>query len=294
MPAMVPVPATLPERPTDVGAQVNAAFRTFGTHARAVFAPALAGQLLALLPYLAMPEVGSEPAAAAELLDWLARPATWALLVAVSVAQLHLSCVILYRLGCRGRGRDPGLPASFQHGLQRTAAAVASLLLYLAGLAAASLPFLLLVGLAAASGQGALSGLLALAALFSCALPVWWSLAAGLALPAVVLERRGPIAAIGRSLALVRGSWWRISVVLGVVLLVHLAVSMVLGTVLAIAAMAGLASAPGTGGPGSGWMLALQLLLSPVNALLLILLFSGLLAVFNDRVRAVEHAASGG
>jgi hypothetical protein len=298
MRGMLPVSATLPTSAGDIGRQLEAAFRTFWVHWKAGFALAFIAQLIALLPavmppFAAAPESADPMQSMLQLLDWYARPSTWLLLALVIACQILLMTALSYRLGCCGRGQDPGLVASVNRGLSGFPAALGATLLYLAGLLLSLLPMLLLAGLAASDGLGALArSLLALLALSALGLPTWWSLAASLYLFAVALERRGAVAALQRSLNLIRGRWWLSSAVVGIVLLVHLTVSLLTGMVVALAAMAGTLAGDGSEALlQGGWVIGAQLLMSPVAALLQILLLCGLLAVFNDRV-LVEESGS--
>lgn len=290
---MVPVTATLPTAPGDVGKQLEAAFRTFWTHWKRGFALAFIAQLIGLLPLALMPRVQDSLPDVSAMLQWYLRPSTWLLFVVVLLCQVFLLAALHFRLGCLGRGQDPGLVGSVNRALGRLPAALGASVLYLLGLLASLLPMLLIAALAAAEGLGnLLRSLLALAALASLALPTWWSLAASLCLFAAVLERRSSIASIGRSLALLHRRWWISSAVIGIVLVVHLTVSMLIGGVVMLAALAGTLAADGAEGLLQGsWMVGAQLLMSPLAALLQVLLICGMLAVFNDRVLACEASA---
>lgn len=291
---MVTVTASLPTTPGDIGRQLEAAFRSFWVHWRRGFALAFIAQLIGLLPLALMPRAQDPLAGLGELLEWYTRPGTWALFAFTLACQVFLFAALHYRLGCCGRGMDPGLVGSVNRALGRFPAALGAVLLYLAGLLISLLPMLAVVAVAASEGMGDLiRSLLGLVALGALALPTWWSLAAGLCLFAVVLERRSALAAIHRSLALVHGHWWISSAVVGIVLLVHLTASMLIGGVVMVAAMAGaLAQGGAEGLMQSGWMIGAQLLVSPLSALLQILLVCGLLAVFNQRVLADEGATA--
>jgi hypothetical protein len=83
---------------------------------------------------------------------------------------------------------------------------------------------------------------------------VWFSVMFSLAAPAVVLERRGPARALGRSWRLVRGSFWRVFGILLLAELIVLVVSAVLQVPFSLAetlaggsaGLFGLGGAPGT------------------------------------------------
>ncbi|MCK7593681.1 hypothetical protein [Pseudomarimonas salicorniae] len=290
---MVPVNATLPAEPGDIGRQLEAAFRTFWVHWKPGFLLAFIGQLIGLLPAVLMPRGGDPMQTMDGLIEWYSRPGTWLLFALVVVCQVFLFTALSYRLGCCGRGQDPGLVASVNRALARFASALGAFLLYVGGLLLSMLPMLMIVGWAASDGLAPLTrsliGLLALAAL---GLPTWWSLAASLNLFAVALERRSAMAAISRSLALIRGHWWISSAVLGIVLLVHLTVSLVIGLVIGMVALGStMDTSPGDPSQASSLLIGVQLLMSPLAALLQVLLVCGLLALFNQRVLAVDQGA---
>ena len=118
----------------------------------------------------------------------------------------------------------------------------------------------MLVILAVLHAPGALiGGLAALGAIAAIILTIWFTIMFRMAAQAVVLEREGPVRALGRSWRLVRGSFWR---VLGITLLAGLIVVVTAG-VLQIpfslfAAMAGGGNSllPSTGGNVAGILIS--------------------------------------
>jgi hypothetical protein len=119
---------------------------------------------------------------------------------------------------------------------------------------------IVLVILAVVHAPGALiGGLAALGAIAGIILTIWFTIMFRMAAQAVVLEREGPVRALGRSWRLVRGSFWR---VLGITLLAGLIVVVTAG-VLQIpfslfAAMAGGGNSllPSTGGNVAGILIS--------------------------------------
>lgn len=93
---------------------------------------------------------------------------------------------------------------------------------------------------------------------------VWIAIKISLAAPALVLERVGPIKALGRSWQLTGGQWWRI---FGITLLANIIVSMISSIVQvpAVAIMAASAGAAGT--PGVAAVLTSELISVVVSAL---------------------------
>ena len=119
---------------------------------------------------------------------------------------------------------------------------------------------IVLVILAVLHAPGALiGGLAALGAIAAIILTIWFTIMFRMAAQVVVLEREGPVRALGRSWRLVRGSFWR---VLGITLLAGLIVVVTAG-VLQIpfslfAAMAGGGNSllPSTGGNVAGILIS--------------------------------------
>lgn len=291
MRGMLPVTATLPSAPVDIGGQLEAALKTFWRHWKACFPLAFIPQLLALVPLLPLLglDQGDDPLGTLEhMLAWYTRPLGWLLFLLTVLGQLFLYLALCFRLGYRARGQDPGWTRSANAALSRYAAGLGSAALYLIVLMLALLPSLVLLGLAFSGTLGALMGTLAgLLGLLLMAPGAWWMVAAGLALYCCILERTGAIASISRSLRLIRGHWWEASAVLGVVLVAHLTVhtgaSMVTGIVIGTSMLGG--DSLDILAPMRA-MLALQLLMTPLAAWLQIWLSCGVLAIFNNRVLA--------
>jgi len=120
-------------------------------------------------------------------------------------------------------GSEPGARRSLSFGLRQVPRLLA---LYLLWFLAFGLVFGVLAGLTALAGPGVLVALLALIPL-AFYLGICWSLAT----PALLFEDAGPVRALKRSYALVRGSWWR---VLGVLMVGVLLVSILSGILQAI------------------------------------------------------------
>lgn len=297
MRGMLPVTATLPSAPVDIGGQLEAALKTFWRHWKACFLLALIPQLLALLPLLPVLgfEGGGDPLAALEqAFSWYTRPLGWLLFLFAMLGQLFLYLALCFRLGYRARGQDPGLARSANVALSRFAAGLGSVALFFVLLMLALLPALVLLGLAFSGTLGTLwSTLAGLLGLLLIGPGAWWMVAAGLGLYCCILERTGPVASLLRSLRLIRGHWWEASAVLGVVLAAHLVVHIGAST------LGGLLIGASTLGSDQldimapmRIMLALQLLMSPLAAWLQIWLSCGVLVIFNNRVLAEASGAA--
>lgn len=65
---------------------------------------------------------------------------------------------------------------------------------------------------------------------------IWLTTMFALGGNAIVIEKQGPIEAMKTSWYLVRGNWWRVTVVLGVILLLHLMFVLALGIVVSLGA----------------------------------------------------------
>lgn len=110
-----------------------------------------------------------------------------ALLSLVLFSVASAACVHLVAEG--REGRDVSWAAALGFGLSRAAGVLAASLLVLVAV---------LLGLLALVVPG-----------------IWLAVALALTTPALVLERLGPVAAMRRSFALVRGQWWRTAAVVG-------------------------------------------------------------------------------
>ena len=283
---MVTTSPLLPDRPQPLGALIDHSFRIWTSTLPHCFGFALLPSLVSAIPGRLMPRGDSnDPVAQANLLlEWLQRPSVWLLYGLLAALTVACHGALVYRMGMQGRSEDPGLVASISRGLQRLPAAFCAWLLYALVVGLSMLPWLAgLAALSQAFSGFALVFWFVLGSLVLLLPSAWISLAAGFFLFAAVLERRGPIASLLRSVELVRGQWWRSGVVVSVPLLVYVA-GVGFGAILA----GGLAAMIAVGLNGrealaSGeWMLGMELLLAPVNAALLPLFFAGALVMFNE------------
>jgi hypothetical protein len=105
----------------------------------------------------------------------------------------------------------------------------------------------IVIGLAAANAGGAAVGLGIIGGIGTFVVFVWIVIRLTLAVPAVVLEGIGPLAALRRSWQLVQGSWWR---VFGITLLAGIVVA-IIGFILEFPF--GIVSSLAGGGSGGGF-----------------------------------------
>ncbi|HXP18265.1 MAG TPA: hypothetical protein VN840_01350 [Streptosporangiaceae bacterium] len=177
-----------------------------------------------------------------------------------------LLLVILFRgiltgmlTGAMGRGvlgRKVGIGPTVRDSRLGTVLAVAFLTLAIfVCLWAVPLAIVVALAIAGLPVVAAIAG--CLGAIAAVVLTVWLYVTLSLAMPAAVLERLGPVAALSRSWHLARGSFWRL---LGILLLASLVVSVTAGLLTAPVTLARLAA----GGPFSfistghsiGWLIA--------------------------------------
>lgn len=280
---MLPVPPTLPTRPTEFSEQIEAMLRVWRSSWRPCLPFALLANLSGLMPGLMLPPLPLDDAAATVL--WLQQPQVAAIYLWITVLSVFSHAALAYRQGMLGRGSEPGLLASMVRALQRLLPSLLGWLLYLLALSLLLLPAS--VGLAMVLQAAAANPFLALIGVaLMLILPIpgaWFGVAGGLFLYAIVLERRAPLAALRRSIDLVRGFWWQAAALVSVATLAYLVgvlMAVLIGTSLARAIAPWLLGQDAL--DGNAWLLWAQLLVAFLTAPLLPLFFAGGLVVFND------------
>lgn len=229
-----PQPGVIPLRPLRLGDMVSASFATLGRHWKQLVGVMLAVQgicllVMALLAGIAVaavydhiepvfdPPYGQTPSAE-HLTPFLVAAVTlFVLLFAVGLlgmAMLTALCPAILREAVRGRPTT--FRAMWREALRRTPAVLGALAL--TGLIAGA-PVLVALAvciplvIASTSGDDPSPGALLLLPVFMLlALPVtvWLGTRLSLAPAAAVMEEAGPVTALRRSTALVKGQWWRI------------------------------------------------------------------------------------
>lgn len=279
---MIPSHHPLPSEPAEVGRLVETMFRVFTATLRACFPLMLAPSLLGVLPLLTMPNPELDPFGA---LTWFQRPSVWIMYLTIILASALCINAAVFRMAMLGRGHDADLAKSLARGLQRLPASLVGWLLYTLLTLATLLPWIgaMLAGFAVDPQFGGAVG--ALLGSWTLALPTWACVAFGFFLFAIVLERAGPLASFRRSMHLVRGSWWRTSLVVGLALLVY-SLGMFFVTLMAFAVAALVVwAAPGTSVINAAYLLiGVQLLMAPFAAMGQQLVVASGLAMFNDLV----------
>jgi hypothetical protein len=136
--------------------------------------------------------------------------------------------------------------------------------------------------------------------LLTLPLTAWLAVMLSLTIPVVVLERRGPIAALGRSWRLVLGSYWR---TFGIYLLTYL-IAMVLSLVIGfpIGVVDGLAGALGGSGTGTARVtvailvvidIAISSLIATIESGVLVLVYADMRMRKEGMDLVLLHAAAG-
>ncbi|MFD0267493.1 hypothetical protein ACFVGY_12975 [Streptomyces sp. NPDC127106] len=229
-----PQPGVIPLRPLELGEILSGAFATIRAHWKQ-----LAGVMLAVtaivLPVMGL-AVGVAVAAVFEHFEPVFNPPFGEEPPAEDVAALLVAAgvlfVVLLVLGLFGmavvtalcpavlKEAVTGRPTTFRvmwRAAVRRAPAVAGATILgglIAGLpmiAALAVGIPVVVGSVAAADSGpAILGLLPVLMLAALPVTLWLTTRFGLASAVVVLEEVGPVAALRRSTALVRGAWWRI------------------------------------------------------------------------------------
>jgi hypothetical protein len=277
---MITTPAPLPAQPADLGGMIDATFRTFALTLWACFPLTVAPGLISLLPALWMPDVEVDPAAA---LEWFLRPSTWLIYACIIMVSVLCMSAVVHRMGMAGRGHPVSLTESVGRGIERFAAALLGWLLYVLILLVSLVPLFAVVSLGAGMGESTGAAIAFLLGLWLLALPTWASLAFGLFLYALVLERRSAVDSLRRSAQLIHGHWWRSSVVIGVAILVYSMAIMFAAIIVGVIAAGLTWAAHGQQAlQDPSWLIGFQLLLTPFAALGQQLFIASGLVVFND------------
>ncbi|WP_218783246.1 hypothetical protein, partial [Streptomyces sp. BR123] len=228
-----PQPGVIPLRPLDLGEILGGAFATMRAHWKQ-----LAGVMLAVmaivLPAMGL-AVGIGVASVFEHFEPVFDPPFGEEPPADDVAPLLVAggvlFVVLMALGLFGMavvtalcpavlkeavtGRPTTFRTMWRAAVRRTPAVAGAVLLagLIAGLpmlAALAVGIAVVVASAAADSGPAVLGLIPVLMLAALPVTLWLTTRFGLASAVVVLEDAGPVTALRRSAALVRGAWWRI------------------------------------------------------------------------------------
>ncbi|HZR98706.1 MAG TPA: hypothetical protein VFE37_08370 [Chloroflexota bacterium] len=236
-------------------------------------------------PNLLWWQFGAQPVPWNAMEGWQAIVSVLIFLVSFVAGSLELAAVV-YATSALCLGRPVTIGEAYRRGLSRFWAIVRASLL-LVGLAVA----LMVAWMVPAFVSPALICLTSPLAIGAAVyLGVRWSLA----IPALVVEGLGAIAALGRSQALVRGAWWRTLltlILLGILLLVLWGIAYALVSALVSGVQSVLA--PGVRGQ-TDWAAAVESLLnSAVGLVFGPLLYIGLTLMYYDRrVRAEAYDLS--
>jgi hypothetical protein len=204
-------PGIIPLRPLSLGEILDGAFATMRRNPGATLGLAAIvttiGQLLQVFLILGVTHGDSHASASAVVLIVGA-------LISL-IFQLVLSGALTLVIGDAVLGRRMSMSEAVQRVLPRVPALFGVVVLEILVSLGAALPGIILAVIAAVIGIPGLAVLIGIAdAVFFSYVVVRLSLSA----PALVLEGQRPVAALRRSSALVRGSWWR---VFGITLLVY-------------------------------------------------------------------------
>jgi hypothetical protein len=206
--------------------------------------------------------------------DWQTVLTTVAVLLVLAIATGLMSAIAngaVTRLAVvADEGREPTWTEGVSHAFRRAWPLIGSAVLVgLAFLALAAVAALIIVGLVAAIGPaGFVIGLLVLLGMLVPAALLFGVFF--LTVPVIVLEDAGPIAALRRSVELVRRQVWR---VVGIALLATIALNLAVASIGFAGSIAVLAAGP-VAGLVAGLLSVLQrLLILPVSAYLALLLY---------------------
>jgi len=274
-----PKPGVIPLRPLGVGEILDGAFTSIRRNPRAtlgiaallltasaVITTTLSLILLHYVGTVNLPSPGQQltTAQTSRLLTRFAEvlaPTATVSLVLAFIVDTALTGLLTVVIGRSVLGHKITAGEAWQIARPRMAALIGTTLLIpliLIGLWAVYA--LVLVILAVLHAPGALiGGLAALGAIAGIILTIWFTIMFRMAAQVVVLEREGPVRALGRSWRLVRGSFWR---VLGITLLAGLIVAVTAGvlqipfSLIAAVAGGGNSLLPSTGGSVAGILIS--------------------------------------
>jgi hypothetical protein len=304
-------PFRLPSAPLPVTRQIEASFMLWLASWRQGFAYSLVYGLAGLLPlltlddlvarllralvalamepyrhWLPLPAMSGDAGWLPALLAWIARPQTWALLLAALLLAIAAISALIHRQGSIGRGAA----TSLREDLAIVPRTTGAWLVYGLLLAALTLPLLALTAAfvlwVRVDTVAAL--LLWLAGYFAVALVsvvplAWAAVAAGFSPFTAAVDGLGPVVSQGHSVRRVRGHWVPAAVVVSVPMLVYLgAGSTVSSLMLALAAAVAYGSGGWAGLLQGDWLIWAQWLgLLPMAAILPLALAGGIVA-WND------------
>ncbi|MFF4105063.1 hypothetical protein [Streptomyces sp. NPDC001903] len=232
-PPAAPQPGVIPLRPLALGDIISGSFATIRGHWKTLAGVVLAVQAV-VLPAMALvvgvavasvhdhfdpvfdPPFGEDPAAEHVVPLVIAAVATFVLLFVIGMLGMSVIAALCPAVLKEAvMGRPTTFRALWWSSVRRAPAVAGALFL---GVLIAGAPMLVVLAvwvplvLSAGSEDGALALLAFLPLLMLVAAPVavWLNIRFGLAPAAVVLEGAGPVTALRRSTALVRGDWWRL------------------------------------------------------------------------------------
>jgi len=274
-----PKPGVIPLRPLGVGEILDGAFTSIRRNPRAtlgiaallltasaVITTTLSLILLHYVGTVNLPSPGQQltTAQASRLLTRFAEvlaPTAAVSLVLAFIVDTVLTGLLTVVIGRSVLGHKITAGEAWQIARPRMAALIgATLLIPLILVGLWAVYALVLVILAVLHAPGALIGALAaIGAIAGIILTIWFTIMFRMAAQVVVLEREGPVRALGRSWRLVRGSFWR---VLGITLLAGLIVAVTAGvlqipfSLIAAVAGGGNSLLPSTGGSVAGILIS--------------------------------------
>lgn len=242
----VPRPGIIPLRPLGVGELLDGAFTAIRRYPRSTIGLAAVVMLFVtgvqvatqwwLLSDVAAP---ADTATTGEIGDYLARVGAFSFIsfILTEVAVLVLSGMITAVIGDAVLGRPATIGdawARFRPLLGRLiGVAFLTFLIVFAVIFVAMVPGILAL---VAGSEGGGVALLVIGGLAGFVAAIWLFVTLSLAPAVVVLERQGVFTALGRSRALVRGSWWR---VFGILALAGILAAVVSGIITVPFALAG-------------------------------------------------------
>lgn len=211
------IPASRPNQPPELrsrtlGERIDASIKIVGANFKVLFpmtaAMVLPFQLLIALSVVSVTdnvektEAGKLPKFSSQQIGALSASVVLGLLGTVVVTGALTWFIAEFYVG-----RRPTSGAALGFGLRRTPATIGSYIVSGIGAVLAGVPLLVVIVVASIANVAALAVIAVIVWVF---VSIWFFIRVSAAVPAIVIEKLGPIASVKRSFRLTKGYWWKV------------------------------------------------------------------------------------